>query len=232
MQKTYVIRAALAFALAPLALEAQAVGTLVGGTDAPYFDTTSGQSLPCAGCTIATYSAGTSTPAHTFSDSTLVPTNPYVITLNSLGYTTSGIWLGSSCIKFVLTSATGVTLRTQDNVCSPRVLPSTTFTSNGPTPTVTITQLGAGAALQVFGAMNAADLVVDILAVTGSAQMTTTQIDSNGTVGLTISTTGGSQALHVTNGQARFDNGIDAGLLPGITGATCSHWTSGLCTAP
>lgn len=82
-----------------------------------FFDTSSGIALPCASCTVSTFAAGTSTPTKTYTDSTATSQNPVVITLNSAGYTTSGIWL-TACYKFQLANALASIIWTQDNVCA------------------------------------------------------------------------------------------------------------------
>lgn len=114
--KTF-ISALAALALLAGGAAAQTAATMIPGTDAPFLDTSSGQALPCVGCTISSFAAGTNTPARTYVDSTLTTQNNTVITLDSAGYSPSGIWIGASCYKFLLKSAQGVTLRTQDHIC-------------------------------------------------------------------------------------------------------------------
>lgn len=126
-------------ALAALALfaggaRAQTAATMIPGTDAPFLDTSSGIALPCVGCTISSFAAGTNTPARTYVDSTLTTQNNTVITLDSAGYSPSGIWIGGACYKFVLKSAQSTTLRTQDHICD-----------SGRDLVVTLTALLAGA---------------------------------------------------------------------------------------
>jgi hypothetical protein len=102
-------------ALAAVPAFAQQAG--LAALDTPFLDTSSGIGLPCVGCTLKTYAAGTNTPLKTYTDSSLTTQNPVSITLNSAGYSTSGVWIGGACYKFVLVSALGVTLRTQDHIC-------------------------------------------------------------------------------------------------------------------
>ncbi len=104
--------------LAGFSLRAQTAASLIPGPDAPFLDTSTGQALPCVNCTLSTFAAGTSTPARTYTDYTLTTQNSTVITLDSAGYSPSGIWTGSAVYKFVLKSAQGATLRTQDHVSS------------------------------------------------------------------------------------------------------------------
>jgi hypothetical protein len=90
----------------------------------PYqlLDARSGQAVACSGCSIYTYAAGTNTPLATYTSSTLATPNTNPVLTNSAGYavngaTITGIWVGSSCYKFVAKDSTAVTLFTQDNIC-------------------------------------------------------------------------------------------------------------------
>lgn len=73
---------------------------------------------PLVGGQIETYLAVSSTPAATYTDNmgSVPQSNPII--LNSLGYPTLGaIWLtGGLAYKFILKTASGVTLRTTDNI--------------------------------------------------------------------------------------------------------------------
>ena len=88
-------------------------------------DPNTGALIPCAGCTISTYAAGTNTPSVVFTNSDLTTPNTNPVQTNSGGYvvngnspsTVTGIWIGTSCYKFVAKNAIGVTLWTQDNIC-------------------------------------------------------------------------------------------------------------------
>ena len=86
-----------------------------------FFDASTGVALPCSDCTVSTFVAGTSTPVKKYVDSTATTQNPFVITLNSLGMTTSGIWLGPTCYEFSLANPAGAVLWTQDQVCANNV---------------------------------------------------------------------------------------------------------------
>ena len=90
----------------------------------PYqlLDARSGQAVACSGCSIYTYAAGTNTPLATYTSSTLATPNTNPVLTNSAGYavngaTITGIWVGSSCYKFVAKDSSAVTLFTQDNIC-------------------------------------------------------------------------------------------------------------------
>ena len=91
----------------------------------PYqlLDARSGQAVACSGCSIYTYAAGTNTPLATYTSSTLATPNTNPVLTNSAGYavngaTITGIWVGSSCYKFVAKDSSAVTLFTQDNICN------------------------------------------------------------------------------------------------------------------
>ena len=113
----------------------------------PFLDTSTGITLPCNGCTVSTFAAGTSTPTKTYADYTATTQNAVVITLNSSGFTPSGIWLSGTCYKFVIANAaTGYTL-TRDHVCA----------ATGPTgPAGATGSVGATGAAGATGATGAA----------------------------------------------------------------------------
>lgn len=123
MLRPFVIRAraALVIMLAALLIlppaSAQTAASLSPSPNLQFFDASSGQSLPCVGCTVSTFAAGTSTPLRTYTDSTATTQNGVIITLDSNGYTTSGIWIGGVCYKYVLKNAGGSTVWSQDNIC-------------------------------------------------------------------------------------------------------------------
>ncbi len=90
----------------------------------PYqvMDARTGVALPCIGCQIYTYAAGTNTPSPTYTDHTLNTTNTNPVLTNSAGYAVNGqaitgIWVGSQCLKVVLQDANSVVIWTQDFVC-------------------------------------------------------------------------------------------------------------------
>lgn len=92
----------------------------------PYqvLDARSGVALPCVGCQILTYVAGTTTPVFTYTDYTLGTPNTNPVLTNSAGYAVNGsaitgIWLSASqCYKFVLEDANNQTIWTQDHICN------------------------------------------------------------------------------------------------------------------
>tara|TARA_R110000822_G_scaffold76620_5_gene184220 strand:+ start:567 stop:2636 length:2070 start_codon:yes stop_codon:yes gene_type:complete len=90
----------------------------------PYqlIDARAGNAIACSNCSIYTYAAGTNTPLATYTSSTLATPNTNPVLTNSAGYavngaTVTGIWVGSSCYKFVAKDSSAVTLFTQDNIC-------------------------------------------------------------------------------------------------------------------
>jgi hypothetical protein len=84
------------------------------GAGAQFFDNNGN---PLAGGLIYTYSAGTTTPIATYTSSSGGTANANPIVLDSAGRTPAQIWLteGSS-YKFVLETALGVTIKTDDNI--------------------------------------------------------------------------------------------------------------------
>lgn len=84
------------------------------------FQTAAG--LPCVGCKLYTYAAGTTTPLATYTDSTGGPVNPNPIILGADGGpqtpsgSSGGIWLGRNSYKFILKDSLGNTIWTADNV--------------------------------------------------------------------------------------------------------------------
>src|SRR5690349_12216645 len=69
----------------PPAVTAQSTGYVIPN---PKFYAADNNGLPCAGCFLYTYSAGTTTPATTYSDSGLTVPNSDPITLDSAGRAT------------------------------------------------------------------------------------------------------------------------------------------------
>jgi hypothetical protein len=84
------------------------------GAGAQFFDN---NGVPLNGGLIYTYAAGTTTPVATYTSNTGGTANANPIVLDSAGRTPAQIWLteGSS-YKFVLETALGVTIKTDDNI--------------------------------------------------------------------------------------------------------------------
>jgi hypothetical protein len=94
-----------------LAFSTHAQGTPIPFVKPQWF-TSNG--IPCAGCKLYTYIAGTSTPQATYSDAALTTPNTNPIILDSSGRAT--VFLGSMSFKFVLTLANGSQLWSVDGV--------------------------------------------------------------------------------------------------------------------
>ena len=82
----------------------------------PYVTLFDGSGAACAGCSLYTYTAGTTTPQATYTDASGVSqnTNPVVLGVDG----GAKIWLGLTAYKFVLKDTGGNTLWTVDNVVS------------------------------------------------------------------------------------------------------------------
>lgn len=72
---------------------------------------------PCAGCSLYSYAAGTTTPLATYVDASGAIPNPNPIILDASG--AASIWMGKSPYKFTLVDAYGTTLWTVDQVIAP-----------------------------------------------------------------------------------------------------------------
>lgn len=72
-----------------------------------------GNGFPCAGCSLYSYAAGTTTPLPTYKNSTLTAnTNPIILDAAGAAF----IWVPAGSYKFVLVDALGNTVWTVDNV--------------------------------------------------------------------------------------------------------------------
>lgn len=69
---------------------------------------------PCAGCSLYSYAAGTTTPLATYTDSTGVTPQTNPVILDASG--SAGIWVAPVPYRFVLEDPLGATLWTADNV--------------------------------------------------------------------------------------------------------------------
>jgi hypothetical protein len=100
-----------------------------------------------------TYIAGTTTLQATYTDATATTANTNPIILDSRGE--ANVWLGGAIYKFVLKDADGALIWTVDYISAPTAAVSpvlsgnVTIDSNTPSPALTITQTGTGAALKV-----------------------------------------------------------------------------------
>lgn len=82
----------------------------------PKFLGLSDAGVPLSGGLLYTYAAGTSTPAATYSDVDLLVANANPVVLDAAGRAT--VYLAATSYKFVLKTAAGVTVYTQDNIPS------------------------------------------------------------------------------------------------------------------
>lgn len=101
---------------------------------------------PCNGCQLFTYSAGTTTPLTTYSDSlgTVPNTNPVVLASDG----SATIYLQLASYKFILQTAAGASIWTQDNVTANNIgqtLSSLTISGAGPVTINTATAATSGA---------------------------------------------------------------------------------------
>jgi hypothetical protein len=87
---------------------------------------------PLVGGKIYTYSAGTTTPLATYTDSGAGTANTNPIILNSLGQ--ANIWLGSSSYKFSVYTSADVLLYTVDNISAPLDTAGLVTSLSSPTP--------------------------------------------------------------------------------------------------
>lgn len=80
----------------------------------PHVTFVTGAGLPCAGCKLYSYSAGTTTPLATFTDASGVSQNTNPIILDAAGG--ANIWLSNASYKLILKDALGTTIWTVDMV--------------------------------------------------------------------------------------------------------------------
>ena len=106
--------AALIILLLSVVLRSQNIGTPLV-VPQQFFDQAGN---PCSACTIATYVAGTSTSAVTYTDHTLATSAANPIVLDSSGRTSSPIYLDRASYKLVISTSANVVLLTWDNVPS------------------------------------------------------------------------------------------------------------------
>lgn len=167
---------------------------------------------PCAGCSVYTYQAGTTTPLATYTDSTGATPNANPVVLDANGQ--ANIWYQNLSYKIVLKDANGSTLYTTDNfktlLLTPVITgPASISTSGGGQTSLTLTNSGSGSSG---------------LAVTSSGTSNTgIHIASSGTGAIGESITGSaSTALqaqtNLSNGTAvigiaALGSGINFGLI-------------------
>lgn len=149
-----------------------------------YFLDASGN--PCSNCSLFTYSAGTTTPLATYTDSTgsTPNTNPIVLGADGGPPTNTAIWLTSGvAYKFVLQSASSATIWTVDNVVgglylSNTYLPLAGGTLTGPLIGTTASFSGAVAGGVFTGACTGCTGTAASLSIGGNANTATTATHS------------------------------------------------------
>lgn len=150
-----------------------------------FFDVTG---APLVGGLLYTYSAGTTTPQASYTDSSGATANTNPVVLNARGE--ADIWLGASTYKFRLCSADNTEFWTVDNISaptsalSPVLSGNVTIDSNSAGPALKITQTGTGPVLRVQDSVD--------------PDVTPFIIDSTGQVG--IGTQSPATALDVDGG--------------------------------
>lgn len=103
-----------------------------------FLDTSTGTALPCSSCQLYSFTAGTNTPAVTYTDYTGGTPNSNPIVLDTNGYnpagsSSTGIWF-TNCLKFVLQNASAVTIWTIDHVCNNESLLKAGLAATSSTP--------------------------------------------------------------------------------------------------
>ncbi len=143
---------------------------------------------PLVGGKLYTYTAGTTTPQTTFTDSAGGTANTNPVILDSRGE--ANIWLGGATYKFKLADANDVEIWTVDNISaptsgvSPALSGNVTIDTNSSSPALKITQTGTGYALRVQDSTD--------------PDATSTVIDNTGKIG--IGTISPSELLDVSGG--------------------------------
>lgn len=147
---------------------------------------------PLVGGKLYTYTAGTTTPQTTYTDSSGGAANTNPVILDSRGE--ANIWLGGSTYKFKLADANDVEIWTVDNISaptsgvSPALSGNVTIDTNSSSPALKITQTGTGYALRV---QDSAD-----------PDSTATVIDNTGKLG--VGTVSPSELVDISGGNLAF----------------------------
>ena len=91
-----------------------AIGQAVKPLVQPHWSFVDASGAPCAGCTLTTYLAGTTTATPTYTDVSGASQNTNPIVLDASG--SAMIWVGTPTLKLVLKDTGGTTIWTADNV--------------------------------------------------------------------------------------------------------------------
>ena len=146
---------------------------------------------PLVGGKLYTYTAGTTTPQPTYTDSAGGTANTNPVILDSRGE--ADIWLGGATYKFKLADANDVEIWTVDNISaptsgvSPALSGNVTIDTNSSSPALKITQTGTGYALRVQDSVDpdATPLVIDntgLLGLGTTSPAEALDIDNNGKI--------------------------------------------------
>jgi hypothetical protein len=163
---------------------------------------------PLVGGKLYTYTAGTTTPQTTYTDSSGGTANTNPVILDSRGE--ANIWLGGATYKFKLADSNDVEIWTVDNISaptsgvSPALSGNVTIDTNSSAPALKITQTGTGYALRV---QDSAD-----------PDSTPLVIDNTGKLGL--GTTSPSESLDVSGGNIAMTSSggtLYAKITPGAS---------------
>jgi len=197
--------------------------SMLAGAGAQFFDN---NGIPLAGGLVYTYAAGTNTPqaAYTTSAGSIAHANPIV--LDSAGRTPSGgeIWLTDAvAYKFVLKTATAVTIGTYDNVTGNASGIYAAFAASSGSSLVGYTQGGTGAvATTVQAKLRQTVSVLDFGADPTGATDSTTAIQA----AITAAPQGG--AVYVPNGTYKVSDALVIDKALTIYGDGPGKWIDSL----
>jgi len=145
--------------------------------------------VPLAGGKVYTYTAGTTTPLATYTDSSGATPNPNPVILDARGE--AAIWLGSANYKFKLTNSVDVEVWTVDYISaptsgiSPVLSGNVVIDSDTPGVALKITQTGTGPVLRVQDSTDpdSTPFIIDNAGNVGVGTATpTAQIEATGAV--------------------------------------------------
>ena len=178
----------------------------------PHITFTNGFGLPCAGCKLWTYSAGTTTPLATYVDATGVSQNTNPITLDAAGG--AFIWVGSNSYKFLLKDIFGSTVWTADQVNAGNLFPCASANA-----IQTANVAGTGLACDASITINVTTHTINV----GTLPANHVTIGALGTPTLwTFDTTSPASALASLGGQVANPGTINQVAIYAVAGNTVS----------